>query len=84
MDNIVQMVSTVGFPIIACLGLAWYVKYCEDKNKEEVRELNKQHTEEISIFRDEIKEALNNNTIAITKLCEKIEFRSEVIKDENE
>lgn len=26
----VQLISTVGFPIVACMALAWYVKYMTD------------------------------------------------------
>lgn len=26
----VQLISTVGFPIVACIALAWYVKYMTD------------------------------------------------------
>lgn len=35
--------------------------------------LNEQHTKEMNAFKDEIKEALNNNTVALTKLCERID-----------
>lgn len=26
MDNIVQIISTVGFPIACCIGMAWFIK----------------------------------------------------------
>ena len=73
MDNYVQLISSLGFPIIACIYMALYVKEQTKSNREDVKELNSQHSKEMSVFKDEIKEALNNNTIALTKLCERLE-----------
>lgn len=74
--DIVNLLGNYAFPIIACMAMAWYVKYITDKNSEDTKNLNEEHTKEMLEFKDEIKEALNNNTIAITRLCEKIEERS--------
>lgn len=73
MDNYVQIISTLGFPIMACISMAIYVKEQTKNNREDVKELNTQHSKEMNAFKDEIKEALNNNTIALTKLCERLE-----------
>lgn len=48
-----QLISSVGFPIAACVALFWQM------NKEST-----QHKEEM----DALKESLNDNTLAITKL----------------
>lgn len=48
-----QMISSVGFPIAACVALFWQM------NREST-----QHKEEM----DAMKESLNRNTLAITKL----------------
>ena len=56
MSEIVQVISTVGFPIFGCCALFWQM----DK-------MNEQHKEEIQKMVD----AINNNTIALTKLTEK-------------
>lgn len=81
MDNMVQLVSSLGFPIVACISMALYVKEQAKNNREDTKQLNEQHTKEMNAFKDEIKEALNNNTIALTKLCERLE-REEGKKDE--
>lgn len=73
MDNYIQLISTLGFPIIACIAMALYVKEQTKANREDVKELNLQHSNEMIAFKDEIKEALNNNTIALTKLCERLD-----------
>lgn len=67
--SILQIVSTVGFPIVACGGMAWYVKYMTDKEREERIKMNEQHKQEMS----EVTTALNNNTLALQKLCDKLD-----------
>lgn len=76
-----QLISSLGFPIVACISMALYVKEQTKNNREDVKELNAQHSAEMNAFKDEIKEALNNNTIALTKLCERLD-REEGKKDE--
>lgn len=77
METWVQLISSLGFPIVACICMALYVKEQTKNNREDVKELNAQHSKEMNAFKDEIKEALNNNTIALTKLCEKLEREEE-------
>lgn len=67
-SDIAQLITSVGFPIVACCAAAYYIKYISDKNREEVADLNKQHQEEMM----KVTEAINNNTMVITKLCEKL------------
>lgn len=57
-NGIVQTIQSVGFPIAMCLTLAWYVKYQQDENKKTLENLTT---------------VLNNNTIALTKISEKLE-----------
>lgn len=68
-NGIVAIISSVGFPIVACIGLGWYVKYQTDNNNKEVAEMRKEHIEEIN----KVTDALNNNTLALQKLCDKID-----------
>ena len=70
MNEIVQMITTVGFPIVACLGMGWYVKYTTDINNAEVKEMRKEHMEEITRITD----AINNNTLALQKLADKLDM----------
>lgn len=68
MSDILTAISTVGFPIVACVGLGWFVKYQTDQNNAEVAEMRKEHLDEIS----KVTEALNNNTLAIQRLTDLI------------
>ena len=68
----IQLISSVGFPIVACLGMGWYVKYQTDSYREEVKDMQREHKEEIQKMSD----ALNNNTDALRKLCDKLDKES--------
>lgn len=67
--DIIQLISNVGFPIVACLCMGWYVKDTTDKQRAEIQRMNDQHSEDI----EKMSEALNNNTLAVRVLCEKLE-----------
>lgn len=70
-NTIIQLITTVGFPIVACGGMAWYVKYITDHNREDMKEERNQHDSEMQ----KVTDALNNNTLAIQKLTDYIEGR---------
>lgn len=67
-QDILSAITTVGFPIVMCLACAWYIKYTNDKQREEVEKLNDQRAKEM----DKVTEAINNNTVALTKLVERL------------
>lgn len=64
----ITLVSTVGFPIVMCGAMGWYVKYITDKNHEDMAREREQHDEEMK----EITLAINNNTLALQKLSDMI------------
>ena len=74
LNVIVSAVTSLGFPIVCCGAMMYYVKYITDKNREEVFSLNADHKEEMM----QIKDALNNNTMAIQRLCDKLNPSLEV------
>lgn len=57
-QQIVELISKVGFPIAACLICFWYI------NKQQ-----QQHTEETC----QLREVLERNTLAIQRLADKLE-----------
>lgn len=68
-QDIITIVSTVGFPIVMCGAMAWYVKYMTDQHRAETAKLNEQHIKEMT----EVTTALNNNTLALQRLCDRLE-----------
>lgn len=61
-NTIWQGISSVGFPIVICIILLFYIK-----------ELNRSHAEEVDKFTD----ALNKNTLVLQKLCDKMDVDRE-------
>ena len=56
-QDILTAICTVGFPIVAYGALFWYINKKDKEHKEETEKLT---------------EAINNNTIVITKLIDKV------------
>lgn len=57
--NVLSAISSVGFPIVACIALFWNGHRQEERHLEESNKMN---------------EAINNNTLALVKLTEKINY----------
>lgn len=58
-NTIIQLVGSLGFPIVCCGALFW----------KQVQS-DKQHVEEM----DKMSAALNNNTLALQKLTDKLDI----------
>ena len=67
--NLAQLIASLGFPIVACGAMAWYVKYITDTNRDEIAKLREAHETEIK----DVTAALNSNTFVIQKLCDKLD-----------
>lgn len=68
-QDIVTLIQSVGFPIVMCGLMAWYVKYITDKNREQITSEREAHKQEMS----EVVAAVNNNTVVIEKLLTKLD-----------
>lgn len=69
MNEIVSVISAVGFPIVAAVACGMFVKWQYEQNAKAMEEVRKEHKEEVS----KMTEALNNNTLALQKLIDKLE-----------
>ena len=58
MENVINIVQTLGFPIACVCALFWFVVRLEDSHKSEM---------------SAVTEALNNNTQALIRLEQKLE-----------
>lgn len=74
--DIATLLGNYAFPIIACIGMAWYVKYITDKNSKETLELNEQYTKVMLAYKDELKNTINNNTLVMQRLCDTMEVKN--------
>lgn len=68
LNNISEIISTIGFPIVCFIMCGWYVKYREDRNDEKIDKLNTMHDDESK----QMISAINNNTLALQKLTDKL------------
>lgn len=68
MNDVVQIVSNLGFPIAMCLGACFFIKYLFDTFTKQQEEMRKEHREEVS----KLQTSLDNNTLALQKLIDKI------------
>lgn len=57
-NSLIQLVGSLGFPIVACGALFWRMVKSDEQHKVEM---------------NKISEALNNNTSALVKLTEKLD-----------
>lgn len=57
-NSLIQLVGSLGFPIVVCGALFWRMVKSDEQHKEEM---------------NKISEALNNNTSALVKLTERLD-----------
>ena len=62
---ITNLISSIGFPIVMCIIMMWYIKYTNDKDLEE----RKNYYTELN----DVKQAIDNNTQVITQLITKLD-----------
>lgn len=62
-NDLAALISTLGFPIAMCLIMCYYINKINDAHKEET---------------DKFAEALNNNTVVLQKLCDKLDSEVDV------
>lgn len=75
MDQWVQIISTYGVSIAAMIALAYYVIRKDKEARERDREFQKMLLDIMNEHKNEtaeLRDAIVNNTIVMTKLCERI------------
>lgn len=60
--TVVQLIGSLGFPIVMCILMMWYIKDQADQHKEETASFT---------------EALNKNTLVLTKICDKLDVEAD-------
>jgi hypothetical protein len=69
--TLTSLISSIGFPIVACMAMGHYVKYITDKNNANIAAMTEAHKQETESFVT----ALNNNTLALQKLSDMLDSR---------
>lgn len=69
MNDITTMISTVGFPIVACIGLGWFCKYMIDQSNKNIERMFEMYDK----ANTENRQAIEKMTMAVEKLCDKLD-----------
>lgn len=75
MDQWIQIISTYGVSIAAMIALAYYVIRKDKEARERDREFQKMLLDIMNEHKNEtaeLRDAIANNTLVMTKLCERI------------
>ena len=67
--SLAQIIGTLGFPIVACCAMAYFFARVNDNYRNDIKELQANHKEEIA----GMTEAINNNTLVIQKLVDRMD-----------
>lgn len=68
MNEWVQIISSLGFPIVACVACGLFIKFMFETFLKQIEGIRDEHKEEV----EKMTNAINNNTIVIQKLVDKI------------
>lgn len=68
-DEVIKLIQLVGFPATLCIVLLIGFKYIFDKFMAEMSQERESHRQEM----ETVTTAVNNNTVALTKLSEKLD-----------
>ena len=67
-QEIASVVQSIGFPIVMCGFMGWFVYYMFNKNQSQLDQVMLQHKRET----EQLQNAIDNNTIALTKVIDVI------------
>ena len=77
MSEITTIISTVGFPIAACIACGMFIKWIIEQNNKNMADIR---AEQASINRS-MQQAINNNTKALNELIAKLDLCKAVNDD---
>lgn len=69
MNEVMTMISTLGFPIVACIGLAWFCKFMIDQQQKNIDKMFEMYDKSNA----ENREAIKACTDAINRLSDKLD-----------
>lgn len=67
--TIMSAISSLGFPIVACIAIAWYFNKVNENYRNDIKEINNQNREQL----EKLTEAISNNTVVVARLVDKLD-----------
>lgn len=71
-NSISELITTHTFPIVACIGLAWFCRYMIDQSNAHIEKMFDMY----ATANKENREAIEANTKVLEKLCDKLDKES--------
>lgn len=68
-STIGNLIQSIGFPIVACCGLGWFCKYMIDQQNRNIERMFEMYDK----ANTQNREAIENCTKAIDRLCDKLD-----------
>lgn len=72
MNDVIQVISTVGFPIAACIAIAYamykFIKYVNEEHKSETEDLKRESAEREERLQNYLEKCQETNSRCITQL----------------
>lgn len=72
-NMIITAIGSLGFPIVACCAMGYFFAKVNENYRQDIKEINQNHKAEI----DNMVQAINNNTLVIQQLLDKMEKEGE-------
>ena len=69
MQEISNMIATLGFPICACIGLAWFCKALIDQSNKNIERMFEMYNKS----NEDNRQAIEANTSVIERLCDRLD-----------
>lgn len=67
-EDVMTVLQNFGFPVAVCVVLMWYIRELNNNFREQLSNIMNQHKSET----DKMTEAINSNTLILTKLLDKL------------
>ena len=68
-NEVMQMIGSYGFPILACCAVGWFFYKTTENYRNDLKEINAAHKDEVKAMTD----AIANNTLVIQKLVDSLD-----------
>lgn len=78
--DLLTLIGSYAFPIVMCIAFFWRQYKSDEEHREEMTHMRESHAAEMQLMREshaaesaKFTEALNNNTLALQRLTDKLE-----------
>ena len=67
--DIQSLIGSYGFPIVACIGCGWFIKFIITYFFEKIDKLTDSFEKIMLAYKEDVTKAINNNTVVLERFC---------------